>query len=78
MHGVGQHFAEDAFRAFGLKPFVPVKEQAVPDPEFPTVTFPNPEEGKSALVRQCTVCRVVHCFACLSQDTGLSSLLQIN
>lgn len=28
---------------------IPVKEQMVPDPEFPTVKFPNPEEGKSAL-----------------------------
>lgn len=34
---------------FYLKPFVVVEEQKDPDPEFPTVKFPNPEEGKSAL-----------------------------
>ena len=28
---------------------MPVKEQMDPDPEFPTVKFPNPEEGDSAL-----------------------------
>lgn len=49
MHGVGTPFAERAFKAFDLPPFVPVKEQVVPDPDFPTVAFPNPEEGKGAL-----------------------------
>lgn len=27
-----------------------IYRQMDPDPEFPTVVFPNPEEGKSALV----------------------------
>ncbi|RMX38377.1 hypothetical protein pdam_00005487 [Pocillopora damicornis] len=49
MHGVGQRFAELAFEAFNLPPFVSVREQMDPDPEFPTVKYPNPEEGKSAL-----------------------------
>ena len=49
MHGVGAPFAARAFAAFGLRPFVPVLEQNEADPTFPTVAYPNPEEGKGAL-----------------------------
>lgn len=52
MHGVSNAFMQRAFDAFGYAPFVPVKEQQEPDPEFPTVKFPNPEE-KGAY--QCSV-----------------------
>lgn len=49
MHGVGAPFAARAFAAFGHVPFVPVPLQNDPDPTFPTVAYPNPEEGKGAL-----------------------------
>lgn len=49
MHGVGYQFVREAFAEFCLPDIVPVREQVEPDPEFPTVKFPNPEEGKSAL-----------------------------
>ncbi|XP_011310787.1 phosphoglucomutase-2 [Fopius arisanus] len=49
MHGVGFEYMKEAFRFANFKPFVIVEEQRDPDPEFPTVKFPNPEEGKSAL-----------------------------
>ena len=32
-----------------FKPFIGVEEQIDPDPEFSTVKFPNPEEGKATL-----------------------------
>ncbi|EAU88422.2 phosphoglucomutase 1 [Coprinopsis cinerea okayama7 len=48
MHGVSDPFVRRAFETLGYEPFKPVKEQQVPDPEFPTVKFPNPEE-KGAL-----------------------------
>ncbi|KAF8185026.1 hypothetical protein K438DRAFT_1837279 [Mycena galopus ATCC 62051] len=48
MHGVSDPFVSRAFQQFGLVPFIPVKEQQKADPDFPTVTFPNPEE-KGAL-----------------------------
>jgi phosphomannomutase len=43
MHGVGYKFSLEAFKSFNLHPFIPVNEQVQPDPEFPTVKFPNPE-----------------------------------
>ncbi|EGF78536.1 hypothetical protein BATDEDRAFT_35697 [Batrachochytrium dendrobatidis JAM81] len=49
MHGVGLTPALKVFEAFGLSPFVQTAEQVNPDPEFPTVAYPNPEEGKGAL-----------------------------
>jgi phosphomannomutase len=49
MHGVGKEWAARAFTAFKLPPYVVVPEQIEPDPDFPTVPFPNPEEGKGAL-----------------------------
>jgi phosphomannomutase len=50
MHGVGRRMVERVFESFSLLPFVPVVEQVNPDPDFPTVAFPNPEEGEGALV----------------------------
>lgn len=50
MHGVGDHWTSLAFKTFGLPEYICTKEQIKPDPEFPTVEFPNPEEGKGALV----------------------------
>jgi phosphomannomutase len=48
MHGVGLEAARRIFQEFGLPPFHSVESQEQPDPTFPTVAFPNPEE-KGAL-----------------------------
>lgn len=50
VHGVGHTFVQAAFKAFDLQPPYAVEEQKDPDPEFPTVKYPNPEEGKGVLV----------------------------
>jgi phosphomannomutase len=49
MHGVGTRFVTRMFSAFGLPIPVPVSAQVEPDAAFPTVRFPNPEEGAGAL-----------------------------
>lgn len=44
MHGVGGEFALDALALAGIGDVHVVDAQFTPDPDFPTVAFPNPEE----------------------------------
>jgi len=44
MHGVGFQTMKEALDAAGFNDLHPVSEQVEPDPDFPTVAFPNPEE----------------------------------
>ena len=44
LHGVGGEFAMDALVRAGFSDIHIVESQFAPDPDFPTVAFPNPEE----------------------------------
>lgn len=44
MHGVGAEMMRAVAKAATFPPPIEVEEQATPDPDFPTVAFPNPEE----------------------------------
>ncbi|OZC62172.1 phospho-sugar mutase [Rhodococcoides fascians] len=48
MHGVGGEVAVAALRSAGFRDISFVTSQFDPDPEFPTVDFPNPEEPGAA------------------------------
>ncbi|OJJ56839.1 hypothetical protein ASPSYDRAFT_59311 [Aspergillus sydowii CBS 593.65] len=44
LHGVGGLVLPDLCRSLGITDFTTVAEQTTPDPNFPTLPFPNPEE----------------------------------
>ena len=46
MHGVGLEYMTDALKAIEIGELMTVvRQQAQPDPDFPTVRYPNPEEA---------------------------------
>ena len=57
LHGVGLRFMQELLGILpnsGPNPLVVVEEQAQPDPDFPTVKYPNPEEtGALDLAKSC-------------------------
>ncbi|CAK9302473.1 unnamed protein product [Gordionus sp. m RMFG-2023] len=63
LHGVGWVYIKKAFEAGGFSSVYPVIKQQDPDANFPTLDFPNPEEGKfvmklameTALNNQCSL-----------------------
>lgn len=74
MHGVGYRFVEEALKIANLKPLLPVKEQRDADPEFPTVKFPNPEEGKSSLLLSFKHAEETSCKQILANDPDADRL----
>jgi phosphomannomutase len=58
MHGVGGRLAVEALANAGFDDVHVVDEQADPDPDFPTVAFPNPEEPGALDLAIATAVRV--------------------
>ncbi|KAH8372779.1 hypothetical protein KR009_004691 [Drosophila setifemur] len=68
LHGVGYPFMREAFYQARLKPLIPVAEQKDPDPEFPTLVKPNPEEGREVLRLAFKKAEAEHCTLLLAND----------
>jgi phosphoglucomutase len=47
IHGTGIKLVPEVLKRFGFKNVTIVEEQAVPDGNFPTVVYPNPEESEA-------------------------------
>jgi len=74
MHGVGNRWCKRSFENFDLQPYTPVAEQCEPDPTFPTVEFPNPEEGAGALYLSMKTANEVGATIILANDPDADRL----
>lgn len=50
IHGTGIKLVPQVLNAFGFENVTIVEEQAIPDGNFPTVVYPNPEEKEAMLI----------------------------
>jgi len=67
LHGVGSDVVVSAFARAGFGAPIVVASQSKPDPEFPTVSFPNPEEP-GAIDAALTLAARVHADIVLAND----------
>ncbi|MGB3764161.1 MAG: phospho-sugar mutase [Ornithinimicrobium sp.] len=67
LHGVGADVVRRAFERVGFDAPAPVEEQEQPDPDFSTVTFPNPEEA-GAMDAALLLAESVHPDAVIAND----------
>jgi len=67
LHGVGSDVVVSAFARAGFGAPIVVASQSKPDPEFPTVSFPNPEEP-GAIDAALTLAARVHADMVLAND----------
>ncbi|XP_019732228.1 phosphopentomutase [Hippocampus comes] len=74
VHGVGHTFVQSAFKAFDLHPPYAVEEQKDPDPEFPTVKYPNPEEGEGVLTLSFSLAETERATVVLANDPDADRL----
>jgi phosphomannomutase len=75
MHGVGGQPALEALRQAGFTDVHLVTEQAEPDPAFPTVSFPNPEEpGASDMLLAAAVAHDADLAIALDPDADRCAL----
>lgn len=47
LHGTGSQLVPPAIKHFGFENVIPVEAQMIPDGNFPTVIYPNPEEAEA-------------------------------
>lgn len=47
LHGTGSQLVPPALKHFGFENVIPVEAQMIPDGNFPTVIYPNPEEAEA-------------------------------
>ena len=73
MHGVGYRWVQEAFKVFNHAAVDAVPAQAQPDPTFPTVKFPNPEE-KGALNESVRYAGLVDASLILANDPDADRL----
>lgn len=73
LHGVGREVFEQVFRSAGLAVPVSVAAQADPDPDFPTVAFPNPEEP-GAMDAVVALARQQDCHLAIANDPDADRL----